>query len=92
MQNFQTFDSMDRLLKCDQFVGNLFSSTSLWCRLFVCFFQFYPVRNFVKFLNFELGTVKSQRAKVVLVSLLLNFIVCLEKHMCRTACKFKKNF
>ena len=50
-QSFVTFESMDRTLKCDH------SLESCWAVL-------YCACNFRKFINFWLGTLRSERAKV----------------------------
>ena len=42
-EHFLTFDSMDRTLKCDHFIGKLFESTLLWYCLFLNFIQFVIV-------------------------------------------------
>ena len=55
IQSFLSFDSMNRTLKCDH------SLESCWAVLYCLFFQFYPVCNFEKIINFGLvGTVRSE--------------------------------
>ena len=65
-QNFLTFDSVDRTLKCDH------SLESCWAVLYcgaVFGFQFCPVCNFWKFVNFGFGSVRSEQVKVTNISL-----------------------
>ena len=48
---------MDRTLKCDH---SLESCGEILCSGVVFVFQFYTVRNFGKFIKFELGTARSE--------------------------------
>ena len=58
MQSFVTFDSMNRTLKCDHSL-----SVEQYFTVVLFVFQFYPVCTFGKFINFGLGTVRSERVE-----------------------------
>ena len=60
IQSFITFDSVDRIQKCDQSLETF--EQYFTAVLFAL--QFSPVCNFVKFINFGLGTVRSERVKM----------------------------
>ena len=66
IQSFLTFDSMDRTLKCDHSLESC--RAALYCGTVVFVFQFYPVCSFGKFINFALGTVRSERVNTRIAS------------------------
>ena len=57
IQSFLTFDSMDRSVTIHWKAVEQYFSVILFV------FQFYPVCNFGQFINFGLGTVRSERVK-----------------------------
>ena len=57
IQSFLTFDSMKRTLKCD----HLLESFEQYFTVLLYVFQFYPVCNFGKFINFGLSTARNER-------------------------------
>ena len=64
IQSFLTFDSMDRTLRCDHFVGKLLSSTLLWCCLLFNFTQFVILEH-LSVLDLALLGVKGFDLQVV---------------------------
>ena len=54
-----TFDSMNRTLKCDHSLESY--GAVIYFGAVCFFFQFHPVFHFGKFINFGLGTVRSER-------------------------------
>ena len=60
IQSFLTFDSMDRTVKCDHSLESCCAVHVLYCRAVTC--------NFGKFINFRLGTFRSERVYLELAS------------------------